>query len=287
MSKQKINISKILSHYAVGTKLYSPIIGDVSLVEVYNSDSGSDMFLVKGQNEIGRNIDLEFCPNGHFFYATPNAECLIFPSKKMRDWSKFAWQRGNVLVSDNGKVEVIFERFNDDEYTSFLGRHYLLSKEDGHYEYKSKQHIFRTKDFNLETEDAAQNYIKVIEEKNSGRFNLETLEFEPKLMSYKELFTFLRCSSAEVEPKLMSYKEYKDNFSSPSTPCLFKPFDKVLVRDWENQKWHCNIYSHYSCNSHYPNVCADGGYKFCIPYEGNEHLLGTDKGVDEQEGGKQ
>lgn len=261
MNKQKINISKILSHYAVGTKLYSPIIGDVSLVEVYNSDSGSDMFLVKGQNEIGGNIDLEFCPNGHFFYATPNAECLIFPSKEMRDWSKFAWQRGNVLVS--GKEEVIFERFNDDEYTSFLGRHFLLCKEDGHYEYQSKQHIFRTKDFNIETEDAAQNYIKVIEEKNSGRFNLETLEFEKVQI------------------------QFKDNASNPSTPCLFKPFDKVLVRDWENQKWHCNIYSHYSCNSHYPNVCADGGYKFCIPYEGNEHLLGTDKGVDEQEGGKQ
>lgn len=261
MSKQKINISKILSHYAVGTKLYSPIIGDVSLVEVYNSDSGSDMFLVRGQNELCSNIDLEFCPNGHFFYATPNAECLIFPSKEMRDWSKFAWQRGNVLVS--GKEEVIFERFNDDEYTTFFGRHLLLCKEDGHYEYKSKQHIFRTKDFNLETEDAAQNYIKVIEEKNIGRFNLETLEFEKVQI------------------------QFKDNASNPSTPCLFKPFDKVLVRDWENQKWHCNIYSHYSCNSHYPHVCADGGYKFCIPYEGNEHLLGTDKGVDEQEGGKQ
>lgn len=129
MSKE-INISKILSHWAVGTKLYSPIIGDVSLVEVYSSDSGSDMFLVKGQNDLGSNIDLEFCPNGHFFYATHNAECLIFPSKKMRDWSKFAWQRGNVLVYNNGKVEVIFERFNDDEYTTFFGRHYLLNKEE-------------------------------------------------------------------------------------------------------------------------------------------------------------
>lgn len=263
MSKQEINISKILSHYAVGTKLYSPVIGNVTLVEVYNSDSGSDMFLVKGQNDQGSNIDLEFCPNGHFFYATPNAECLIFPSREMRDWSKFAWQRGNVLVSNNGKVEVIFERFNDDEYTSFLGRHYLLSKEDGHCEYKSKQHIFKTKDFNLETEDAAQNFIKFIEEKNGGKFNLETLEFEKVQI------------------------QFKDNASNPSIPCLLKPFDKVLVRDWENQKWHCNIYSHYSCNSHYPHVCADGGYKFCIPYEGNEHLLGTYKGVDEQEGGKQ
>lgn len=263
MGKQEINISKILSHYAVGTKLYSQVLGDVSLVEVYNPDSGSDMFLIKGQNDKGGDIKLEFCNDGHCFHGTPNAECLIFPSREMRDWSKFAWQRGNVLVSNNGKVEVIFERFNDDEYTSFLGRHYLLSKEDGHCEYKSKQHIFKTKDFNLETEDAAQDFIKFIEEKNGGKFNLETLEFEKVQI------------------------QFKDNASNPSIPCLLKPFDKVLVRDWENQKWHCNIYSHYSCNSHYPHVCADGGYKFCIPYEGNEHLLGTYKGVDEQEGGKQ
>lgn len=166
MSKQKINISKILSHWAVGTKLYSPVIGDVTLVEVYNPDSGSDMFLIKGQNDKGGDIILEFCNNGHCFHATPNAECLIFPSKKMRDWSKFAWQRGNVLVSNNGKVEVIFERFNDDEYTTFFGRHYLLCKEDGQYEYESKRHIFSTEDFNLETKDAAQNFIKVLEEKN-------------------------------------------------------------------------------------------------------------------------
>ena len=73
MSKQKINIPKILSHCAVGTKLYSPVIGDVSLVEVYSSDSGSDMFLVRGQNELCRNIDLEFCPNGHMQPLMPNA----------------------------------------------------------------------------------------------------------------------------------------------------------------------------------------------------------------------
>lgn len=85
MSKQEINISKILSHYAVGTKLYSPVIGDVSLVEVYNPDSGSDMFLIKGQNDKGGDIKLEFCNDGHCFHGTPNAECLIFPSREMRD----------------------------------------------------------------------------------------------------------------------------------------------------------------------------------------------------------
>lgn len=58
MSKQKINISKILSHWAAGTKLYSPVIGNVTLVEVYNPDSGSDMFLIKGQNDKGGDIKL-------------------------------------------------------------------------------------------------------------------------------------------------------------------------------------------------------------------------------------
>ncbi len=257
MSKQKINISKILSHCAVGTKLYSPVIGDVSLVEVYSSDSGSDMFLVRGQNELCRNIDLEFCPNGHFFYATPDAECLIFPSREMRDWSKFAWKKGDVLTGPG--VVTIFVKFCGDNYDTFIGRDYI----DGIDKIEAFDSEHKVIDFNRETEENAQKIIKYIENKFGAKLNRETLELE------------------------MSYKQYKDNASNPSIPCLLKPFDKVLVRDWENQNWHCNIYSHYSCNSHYPHVCADGGYKFCIPYEGNEHLLGTDKGVDEQEGGKQ
>lgn len=256
MSKQKINISKILSHYAVGTKLYSPVIGNVTLVEVYNSDSGSDMFLVKGQNDQGSNIDLEFCPNGHFFYATPNAECLIFPSKKMRDWSKFAWKKGDVLTGPG--VVTIFVKFCDDNYDTFIGRDYIAGT-DKIEAFDSKHKVI---DFNRETEESAQKFIKYIENKFDAKLNRETLELE------------------------MSYKQYKDNASNPSTPCRFKPFDKVLVRDLENQKWRCNIYSHYKEGS-FPYVCVDNEYRFCIPYEGNEHLLGTDKGVDEQEGGKQ
>lgn len=281
MSKQKINISKILSHWAVGTKLYSPVIGDVTLVEVYNPDSGSDMFLIKGQNDKGGDIKLEFCNNGHPFHATPNAECLIFPSKKMRDWSKFAWQRGNVLVSNNGKVEVIFERFNDDEYITFFGRHYLLCKEDGQYEYKSKRHIFSTEDFNLETEDAAQNFIKVLEEKIGGKFNRKTLDLEMSYKQYKQYKDNASSPSTNYQFIFSSlpHSLYKANVCNPSTPCRFKPFDKVLVRDLEIQKWRCNIYSHYKEGS-FPYVCVDGEYRFCIPYEGNEHLLGTTKDVE-------
>lgn len=55
----------------------------------------------------------------------------------------------------------------------------------------------------------------------------------------------------------------------------FKPFQQVLVRDSKDRQWSCSLYSHYNTiyNVH---ICANGrDFKYCIPYEGNEHLLGT------------
>lgn len=56
----------------------------------------------------------------------------------------------------------------------------------------------------------------------------------------------------------------------------FKPFDKVLVRDDMNNKWLLNLFAYYDGeDKYYPYVCINGRYGHCIPYEGNEHLLGT------------
>lgn len=53
----------------------------------------------------------------------------------------------------------------------------------------------------------------------------------------------------------------------------FEPFDKVLVRDYDSDKWVCDIFSHIDdCDLYY---CVGTRWKQCIPYEGNEHLLGT------------
>lgn len=53
----------------------------------------------------------------------------------------------------------------------------------------------------------------------------------------------------------------------------FKPYDKVLVRDHENEPWHPIFFSGYSGNKEYPYRSTDScRYKMCIPYEGNEHL---------------
>lgn len=57
----------------------------------------------------------------------------------------------------------------------------------------------------------------------------------------------------------------------------FKPFDKVLVRDSDIAFWRANIFSRYVSTNFNPYVCITGCYRQCIPYEGNEHLLGTDR----------
>lgn len=52
-----------------------------------------------------------------------------------------------------------------------------------------------------------------------------------------------------------------------------KPFDKVLVRDSKSDYWRATLFSHINENGCYCGIWAS--WTYCIPYEGNEHLLGT------------
>lgn len=51
-----------------------------------------------------------------------------------------------------------------------------------------------------------------------------------------------------------------------------KPFDKVLVRDFSGRDWEPDIFR-YKYGIYY--YCMTTWWHQCIPYEGNEHLLGT------------
>ena len=53
----------------------------------------------------------------------------------------------------------------------------------------------------------------------------------------------------------------------------FKPFEKVLVRDIDSI-WSAAYYSHYEKEED-KHSCGGVLFDECIPYEGNEHLLGT------------
>jgi len=55
----------------------------------------------------------------------------------------------------------------------------------------------------------------------------------------------------------------------------FKPFDKIIVRDSKEDTWKCEFFSFYEKNSAYHYVGVGDSYEYCLPYEGNEHLVGT------------
>jgi len=61
----------------------------------------------------------------------------------------------------------------------------------------------------------------------------------------------------------------------PDNEPQFKPFDRVLVRDEEREPWRATLFSNYNDNISYPYCTINGPYVQCIPFEGNEDLVGT------------
>lgn len=58
----------------------------------------------------------------------------------------------------------------------------------------------------------------------------------------------------------------------------FKPFDQVLVRDSYQTDWKTELYSHRTQKDNdIFHTCVGHTWRYCIPYKGNEHLLGTNK----------
>ena len=61
------------------------------------------------------------------------------------------------------------------------------------------------------------------------------------------------------------------------------PFEsRVLVRDNSTEKWKSNFWGFYDIDSaaYYPYECCGSSFGQCIPYEGNEHLLGKTDDCD-------
>ena len=325
----KINIATILKNKPKGTKLYSTVHGKCTFEaitdEIFKINFCTSKF---GLMQAGECTLIKF---GNMF---DDGECIIFPSKEMQDWSKFAWKKGDILVSRDKNIHLIFEKFIDDTYTIFAGKHCYEKDYRNEYNYERRFDSFKTEYFTLETGDAAQKYLKTIEEKLGGKLNRETLEIKKPHPEFKDGdivalvvrkcthiaifqsrqeayigFHAVLCQNDEllleepfredvgdIELRLATDSEKQQLFDALAkkgkrwdsekkqivslkpkwTP---KPFDKVLVRDSKSSKWRANLFSHKNVNE--PYYCVYASWNYCIPYEGNEHLLGTTKNVED------
>lgn len=94
----------------------------------------------------------------------------------------------------------------------------------------------------------------------------------------------LYCDFPDAECMLFPSKDQRDwsKFVVPDqeTKHQFKPFDKVLVRDDDDTTWRCDFFSHLG-DKEGVFICLTTWWHQCIPYEGNEHLLGTTNNPEE------
>lgn len=84
------NVINILKRCPKGTKLYSPIFGEVTFKGIYNHT-----ILGEATDSDGNIRPVAFTRLGRFYWDFPSAECVLFPSKDQRDWDKF--RRINIL----------------------------------------------------------------------------------------------------------------------------------------------------------------------------------------------
>lgn len=175
--KEELNIAAILKNKPQNTRLWSPIFGDVYLKDV--TDVNNNMIRITHHG-----VDNIFMNNGKVW---ADGDVCLFPSSWMNDWQKFAWKKGDVLVSNDGKREVLFKTWENDSYTKFVGLHCLIFNDNEEVEYDNGTTVFNTNDFKgIEAEDVAQSYINTVEERLGGKLNLETLEIEHPKQEFKD-----------------------------------------------------------------------------------------------------
>lgn len=315
--EQNLNIAEILKNKPIDLKLYSSTFGYIKFNGVYKdkvyfSSEDTNIHSVK--------------PNGKLY---DGGECIIFPSKEMRDWEKFAWKKGDVLTNSSG-FKVFFDKWVNEDYTKFLGKIKVLG--DSHYYY------YDTAYYILASKKEALEFIKSVEEINNGKPNLEISKIEKTQPEFKDGdivalvvrkcthiaifqsrqgayigFHAVLCQNDEllleepfredvgdIELRLATDSEKQQLFEALAKESKqwdagkkmiidlkqkveLKPFDKVLVRHQKTEEWSANIFSHTDKTDEYLDyVCVNGRWEFCIPYEGNESLLGTTKDVEDR-----
>ena len=323
MAYYKVSVAEILKDKPVNTKLYSPLFGDVYFSHVEDS-------IINVEHHGGIT---KFFDNGRY-YNYPESEPLLFPSKEMRDWSKLAWKKGDVLVNSRG-LKILFDRWANGNYTSFYAKTINLV-EDG---------FLDTNLHTLASEKEAKSFIKCIEEKLGGKLNRETLCIEKAQPEFKDgdivavdlyrknirifkekknennicwgkyyigfsfnnegklIQTFKnyiadcsldRLATEEEKQQLFSALEKEGKAWDADKKMIIdlkqkvelKPFDKVLVRNTDTEEWFPGFFEKFDSTWNYPyhimnrRSMTDFAFKQCIPYEGNEHLLGTTKDVE-------
>lgn len=205
MEQKDIDIYEILKGMPDGTPLYTPMCGNVEFISVEADKEKSRAIWTENKNGA-----YSFDKHGKWMKG---GETLLFPSKEMRDWSKF-FKKGDVLESDNKLKRCIFEEWANDDYTDFN----CFAMDEGWNDYFSKINN-STFEYHKADDFITELHIKRVEKKFGGKLNLETLEIEqPKQPAFEigKLYVFDEedeDGNVTVIGKLIGKNESKDTLT--------------------------------------------------------------------------
>ena len=233
--ENKINIAEILSDMPEGTKLYSPLFGKCEYIAVVGDKRPINI-------RTSNTTDMQYealTEYGCYFSDFEDTDTVLFPSAKMRDWSKF-FKRGDIVYNPHSQMYAVFECWANDDYTEFNTT--INYYKDHTFD---KEEVCDTECFVKANDEQKTLFIAAVEKHYGSKYNTETLQVEPIKVS--------------------------------KSMCSFIPFQEVLVRDSDVSIWKAAHFSHYDGEDEYPYITTANAYKQCVPYDCNEYLLGTDK----------
>lgn len=285
---EKINVAELLKDCPKGMELYSPLCGDCKLYSV--NDYNITIEIPNRDSLIILRRDGTYCANG---------EIMLFPKGKT-SWEGFVpprkFEDGAVLVHTQNQ-RFIMSIYHERTSELTIKTHCILW-DRGEGLSVGKEICYYVDSVRLATEEEKQKLFKAIKE-YGYRWNEETktLEklIEPKFKVGDTIVHKVNKESPFIITEITNdcYKggtqyevliEQQNNFEL--VPYKFDinslvPFEsKVLVRDNDYDEWRSAFWGHLRQKADMKYDTLRGVYRQCIPYEGNEHLLGKTNDCD-------
>ena len=247
--EQKINIAELLKDCPKGMELYSPIFGKVYLDKIR-----PHLAIVVVTDKEQGDFREEFLYDGRYGM---NGECMLFPSKDKTTWEGFQrpFVDGDIVVTTLDNIAIIKKSIVKE--LSYVYYAYMIMV--GNYFYINETATVAVK--RLATEEEKQKLFDAIKAKGY-KWNAETKTLEMSRELRFKVGDRIKYRSGEIVYRVIKITEDSyllDNLCSIPisiehmynlVPDKFdittlKPFDKVLVRDNNEQMWTVDFFSFY------------------------------------------
>ena len=279
---KKINIAEILKDCPKGMELDCTMYDNVTLIQVREDN----IYPIKIETPDGSTVLTKY---GGVSY-NELSKCIIFP-KGETNWEGFQcpFKDGDIVISNHGDIHI-----SKDNSSSYC------CKRQNYFDATITTHV---KFDRLATEEEKQKLFQAIKD-NGYYWNTETKTLEKviqpkfkvgdkvaKKCNISNPVSIIRVgnqyyyhySNTEHDIEVLPIAEQDDWELVPDKFDInnLKPFDKVLVRSDNSDIWQCDFFSSYNPNCSNRFHCIGIWSSICIPYIGNEHLLGTTDDCDD------